>query len=560
LIDRSPLNLVQKLGLPAEDVAGRATVRTTLFFPLLAALKLEEIEVDARAELNDVRATLAIGRLPELRAESEALSLTATTSEMRLSGDARLEDAPVTVEWRERYGAASGGRSLALEGTLTPALLAQRGSPLPGFTGGSMAATLALTQETGQPAGLRIEGDLAAAALSLPEIGWEKAVGVPGAVALAGTVGEGAAFDTLRFDAPGLLAEGSASLDREGGIETLRLTSLKLDDRVDLAVDIARGSPGAPEGYSISATGALFDIGLLGSASSAEAERGSDAAEEPPIPIALDFEIAALRLNDEITLRPAQGRVSREASGALGAVFDGAVGGTAAVAGQIALPKDGDGTLGLGAPDAGAFLRAIDVASEASGGQFALDARLSDGGLDAVDGTVVMQNIRLTEGSAFNRIVRQGEGSVTIETDAQGGFSFRDVTMPFSYRSGEIRLSDAIATGPALAVRLGGRVDPVSDDLDLRGVISPAYALTGFLNNVPVLGQILTGSRGEGIFGMTFQVRGSLNDPDISVNPFSLLAPGILRRLFTVGVSEGDENPARDAQSERFREQLGPKR
>jgi hypothetical protein len=73
-------------------------------------------------------------------------------------------------------------------------------------------------------------------------------------------------------------------------------------------------------------------------------------------------------------------------------------------------------------------------------------------------------------------------------------------------------------------------------------VISPAYALTGILDNIPLIGDILSGGKGEGIFAMTFTVRGTLDEPEISVNPLSLLAPGILRKVFSGRTQLPDED------------------
>jgi hypothetical protein len=49
---------------------------------------------------------------------------------------------------------------------------------------------------------------------------------------------------------------------------------------------------------------------------------------------------------------------------------------------------------------------------------------------------------------------------------------------------------------------------------------------------VPLLGPILLGGEGEGIFGANFKIAGPVSDPKITVNPLSALAPGILRKLF----------------------------
>jgi hypothetical protein len=53
------------------------------------------------------------------------------------------------------------------------------------------------------------------------------------------------------------------------------------------------------------------------------------------------------------------------------------------------------------------------------------------------------------------------------------------------------------------------------------------------LNNV--MGKLLgplAGRDGEGLFGITFQVKGPLDKPDFRVNPMSALAPGAFRRMF----------------------------
>ena len=49
---------------------------------------------------------------------------------------------------------------------------------------------------------------------------------------------------------------------------------------------------------------------------------------------------------------------------------------------------------------------------------------------------------------------------------------------------------------------------------------------------IPVLGPILTGPRGEGVFGITFAIKGTMANPQVVVNPLALLTPGIFREIF----------------------------
>jgi hypothetical protein len=52
------------------------------------------------------------------------------------------------------------------------------------------------------------------------------------------------------------------------------------------------------------------------------------------------------------------------------------------------------------------------------------------------------------------------------------------------------------------------------------------------LGAIPLLGDVLTSREGEGILGTTYSVSGDADEPEISVNPLSMLTPGILRRIF----------------------------
>jgi hypothetical protein len=61
---------------------------------------------------------------------------------------------------------------------------------------------------------------------------------------------------------------------------------------------------------------------------------------------------------------------------------------------------------------------------------------------------------------------------------------------------------------------------------------------------VPVLGQILTSRKGEGFVGLGYYAKGSIEKPQVSVNPLSLVTPGILRRMFETSSPSDDLPPA----------------
>ena len=73
-------------------------------------------------------------------------------------------------------------------------------------------------------------------------------------------------------------------------------------------------------------------------------------------------------------------------------------------------------------------------------------------------------------------------------------------------------------------------------DISVDGVLVPSFGMNSALGGIPIIGDLVVGRDGEGVFSLTYSVRGSLEKANVSVNPLSALAPGVIRRIF--------ENPA----------------
>jgi hypothetical protein len=79
--------------------------------------------------------------------------------------------------------------------------------------------------------------------------------------------------------------------------------------------------------------------------------------------------------------------------------------------------------------------------------------------------------------------------------------------------------------------------------IDLTGTLVPAYTLNSILGYIPLVGNLLQGGKGQGLFAASFHVSGPLDDPSIGVNPLTALAPGFLRNLFLQGSTPPDTPP-----------------
>ena len=103
LIDQEPLYLVRTLGLDLDGVRGASDVTARLEFPLIADLKVEDVDVDAKAVVSGVDMALAVGEARNFRVRSDRLEVAADVRRMQLSGDVVIDGSPARVDWREDY-------------------------------------------------------------------------------------------------------------------------------------------------------------------------------------------------------------------------------------------------------------------------------------------------------------------------------------------------------------------------------------------------------------------------------------------------------------------------
>jgi hypothetical protein len=75
-----------------------------------------------------------------------------------------------------------------------------------------------------------------------------------------------------------------------------------------------------------------------------------------------------------------------------------------------------------------------------------------------------------------------------------------------------------------MGISMQGYYYPGSRQLDMHGVMSPFYL-------VNAVGGLFT-RRGEGIVGVNYEMRGPASSPSVTVNPLSILTPGVFRDLF----------------------------
>ena len=181
--------------------------------------------------------------------------------------------------------------------------------------------------------------------------------------------------------------------------------------------------------------------------------------------------------------------------------------------------------------DGGAALRASNLYSKVAGGSLEFSAFLANGGNSTIQkGNLVLRDFDVRNEAALADIDSRGKSKKSGPRNE--GLSFTKLTLPFTTDAKFIRIGDSLLKGNELGASAEGLIRKADGAIDITGTIIPAYGINAAVGNIPLFGEILTGGKGQGIFGLTFALTGSMANPKIHYNPLSAIAPGILRKIF----------------------------
>jgi hypothetical protein len=198
------------------------------------------------------------------------------------------------------------------------------------------------------------------------------------------------------------------------------------------------------------------------------------------------------------------------------------------------------------ARDAGAAFRLVGFYPSVEGGEASLEVNLDAGGPGAKSGTLWARDFIVLGDSVVNDVLTDpnsmavlGERKQQVVTRQR--LAFNQLRAPFAVGGGKFRLKDAYMNGPMLGATMRGTVDFKAQTVELGGTYVPLYGLNSALGSIPILGRVLVGRQGEGVVGITFAIKGKLDDPSVLVNPISVMTPGIFRQIFEFTGSVPDQ-------------------
>ena len=521
----SRLQLEAQYGLKVDDISGTGVARFHLERPALSDVSYEDTKFRATGTVSDGAFLNIFEDMSLTEGEARVLVDNDTLS---VAGYGQFSDAPVEFSWTDKFRSDAPDRTeLTASGYVSPDLLNQFGIAVRTYlTGDAYASLRAVGPAADTFDVMDVELDLSNSRLDVPELNWIKPRDEAASAIIRYVTNDIDQTTSVRFSAEGVEFQGEVELNPEGNLHRLDLNRLFLEDEIDVGGRIERLDA---ETLNVVLGGAYLNAeplleGVLGS--------GAGGGSIPLFgSVTFDLSVDELRLRDDMIIRGAN----------LDAVFlgprlndltlSGAINGLDQLDLEIAAAGENERSLTATVQNAGTLLEGVLGIGFLRGGDLRVTGLMRAEG-EPTDMTLNVRNARLTEAPLLTQILSLASLRGLADVMSGEGILLSEINIPLVIDGRGYYIQGAKASGPALGMTAKGHILDDGSTLSIDGVLVPSFGMNSALGGIPIFGDLFVSREGEGVFAMTYAVRGSLESARVSVNPLSGILPGVLRRIF----------------------------
>jgi|GEM_PF-2336024 len=547
LLDYPPVELAKRRNMNIADFSGEGEFEFNLRMPLIEGLRFSDVDLDIDGDIDEFSASNFAGA-KSIRDGN--IDVDVADGRVLISGDALVDNvrADLSLEDSVDGSGAPGERSVTM--TLDEDARARLGMPMDSLLSGPIVVTVSDVKATETGNTQSIEADLTQASIDFPALGLEKAVGQPGKATLDLTQsGDRVTLSNLRVQAETLRVEGGAEFAKGGGLIRLNLPVVRTPRGTDVSVSAT--TQGGVQSFKLA--GKTLDMRALlkelGDVAGASGESGSG----PTINVDIDLERAIG--TGGVELSNMQGTMRRTGARTDSLVLSAATSNGAPV--TIRYSDNGtDADVAIDSSDGGRVLAWAGYYANMRDGQMRLVASRR-GAQAPLAGDISINRFRIANDPSLARLIEGGEEQAGASAPSRAATSrattpqrsgatqlnasdvgFDSLSAKFQRGKGDLKVSEGVLRGVAVGATFEGAINFESKQLNLHGTYVPLYALNNLFGQLPLfLGPLLGGKKNEGLLGITYSLSGSTDKPILTINPISVVAPGVFRYIL------GMDNP-----------------
>jgi len=144
---------------------------------------------------------------------------------------------------------------------------------------------------------------------------------------------------------------------------------------------------------------------------------------------------------------------------------------------------------------------------------------------------LIVENFKVTKAPTFATLLALADLGGIADLISGQGMSFDILEINLKDDSLVTTIDEILALGPSVSLQMDGYIEKKTGLVSLSGTLVPAKTLNQLISKIPVVGNILIGNKvGEGVFGVSFKMKGSPGNIKTSVNPIKTITPRFITR------------------------------
>ena len=529
LFDRPPFRAEGEPALLSEKLDGRVDAQVTMFVPFSDDLKSGDIRAEGRVRVLDGRMKAPTGNY-DITSANITIDLARTSADAR--GELLVNGVVAKAAWQHVFGAPPEKQPpLRITAVLDNSYRNQLGLDINDLIQGDAAVEVTVGRDANNEQAIHVRADLLNAELTLDSIAWKKPKGRGAVFEFDYAKGSGnlpVELRNVKLVGDNVALEGWIGVGADNKVREYRFPTLSFN----VITSLEANGKLRPDGiWDVTARGQTFDGREL-FRSFFDIGHSPDQAQKPKPGFNVTAEIGTVLGHSETSLRNVrvslQKRGHRVTALDVRAAFDNGKLFAAVIKPEPGQPR----RLLAEATDAGQLYKVVGFYPNAVGGVMNLEVNLDGQGVAERTGTLWTRDFVILGDPVISEVLQNAEGGSSKKGNVvREQFEFERLRIPFSVGYGQFVMHSGYMNGPLVGATMRGKVDFRAQQLNVGGTYVPLSGLNRALAPIPLLGPLLTGPRGEGVLGITFAIQGSMSNPQVLVNPLSLVTPGIFREI-----------------------------
>lgn len=543
VIDHKPLQYASYGGIDPKKSKGTGTMDLHIEFPLLSNLQFKDVKMAITGSFKKVEIERKITDDLKAQLTQGDLAVKLTQDQMVIKGKGVLNQLPSQLTYTQSFkNTEPQALQINVETEASFEDFNRLGFDYRDYGRGPTKAKMTYTLERDKKSHLRVDLETTPTTLSFAPLGWEKKAGEPGSLSFSLVFENGhlARMDNLAMTSPTYSLEGDILFGPEKKWKVVHLSQFK---GPHTHAQLTLHNP-QPNVYEVSVKGTNIDLEKF-----LEYVNGEEnVADHVPTDIKLSAQVDQLRLGEGKVFENVQASADLFLQGkettwkavklrakAGKSVAHSQKSAVAHVAGGIAFDitpgPNNTQTLEVRANDAGKFLKNLNIYNDVKSGYIVIKAQRKDKGPYA--GVFKLKQFDVNKVPVLARFAALlSPMGIANLFSAKETLSMDKFECHFQFSEDMVIVTKGIGKSISLGFTVDGKLDRKQRLYNLKGNVIPARFINSVLNNIPLIGSMLSGGEGEGLFAIAYTVSGPFDNPAISLNPLSMLAPGFIRKFF----------------------------